>query len=696
MKLKHIAIILLAATGLWSCGNDYDDTELKNELNDLKSRVEKLEEWSTKTNGQISALQGAITALEANDYVTGVSPIMEDNVKVGYTIDFSKSGSISIFSGKDGAQGNDGVTPTIGVAQENGIYYWTIKTGDADATWMLDSDGKKIPTTGANGADGTPGTTPQISVGTFENKVYWKINGEWLLDASGNKVQATGDKGATGENGTNGTPGNSVFAQNGVKVNDDNVEFTLADGTTKFTLPRVDNTITIFKDFTEFKVSPAKQELLLNLDVKEGEYVALKAELTSSKGMTTGYVKAATRALPNDAPWSVALANPTFKADQTIEVNAKVTFDFPGNVSEGDFALLKITVVTEGGKEQSATRVIVYTTQVAVEKVELADASVAKGNTMQLTPTFTPANATNKKVTWTSSKPEVATIAADGKVTGVAEGETTITVTTEDGSKTATCKVTVTAAPTLKVTLNKASTTIDKEGTETLTAAVTGDVADKSVTWSTSDASIATVANGVVTAKEAGTVTITATSVADGTVTGTCKVNVSIIGYYLYSDKSYSKEKDGSKIIAGVVFWQNPDDASKGKIVALDQKTNVNWADMNAWLVSKNDAGMKWTCPTVEEAQYIWCAFNGEVPAIWYDYDKDMSGGQTEFTPSFSPNVTAQAEFNAKLTDGITDEYYFTSTMYNSETVLIIHLGEIGADGIMPNMTNYARAIASY
>ncbi len=111
---------------------------------------------------------------------------------------------------------------------------------------------------------------------------------------------------------------------------------------------------------------------------------------------------------------------------------------------------MKVTVVGKDGTEHSATRVIVYTTEVSVESVALADKSVAKDGTVKLIPTFTPATATNKNVTWTSSKPEVATIAADGTVTGVVEGETTITVTTEDGGFTATCKVKVTAGPTFE------------------------------------------------------------------------------------------------------------------------------------------------------------------------------------------------------------------------------------------------------
>ena len=445
-KFRQYALLTFAAMAVFGCSKDYDDTELRNDVSDLKSRVEKLETWCTTANSQISALQGLVTALEARDYVTGVSPVTN-----GYTITFSKSGAITIYNGKDGAKGTDGVTPVIGVDKfSDGQYYWTVKTGEASATWMLDTNGNKIRTTGDKGADGSAGvagTTPVLSVGTdTDNKVYWKVNGEWLL-SNGKKVQATGDKGdtgATGATGAAGADGDAVFAKNGVTVDKakGTVTFTLAgkDGET-FTLPMASE-IKIFDKFDEYKVNIEKHELMLALNVKEGDYAAIKAELTSSKGMEVAIVKATTRAA--STPWGVELTNPTFKADKTIDVNARVAFTLPAGIAEGEFALLKVIVVGKDGKEHAATRVIVYTTEVSVESVALADKSVAAGNTIKLVPTFTPATATNKNVTWSSSKPEIATIAADGTVTGVAIGETTITVTTEDGAKTASCKVNVT------------------------------------------------------------------------------------------------------------------------------------------------------------------------------------------------------------------------------------------------------------
>ncbi len=162
----------------------------------------------------------------------------------------------------------------------------------------------------------------------------------------------------------------------------------------------------------------------------------------------------------------------------------------------------------------------------AVTGVSLNKTSTALpiGSTETLTATLTPSNARNMNVTWTTSNANVATV-TDGTVTAVALGTATITVTTEDGAMTATCTVTVTQNVT-GVTLNKTSTTLPIGSSETLTATVIPDnAADKSVTWTTSNAAVATVTDGTVTAVAPGTATITVTT-GNGAKTATCEVTV--------------------------------------------------------------------------------------------------------------------------------------------------------------------------
>ncbi len=84
--------------------------------------------------------------------------------------------------------------------------------------------------------------------------------------------------------------------------------------------------------------------------------------------------------------------------------------------------------------------------------VSPTSASVYVGSTTQLTATVAPSNATNKTVNWSSSNTSVATVSAAGVVSGVAAGSATITVTTQDGSKTATSAITVSTNPNILTT----------------------------------------------------------------------------------------------------------------------------------------------------------------------------------------------------------------------------------------------------
>ena len=169
---------------------------------------------------------------------------------------------------------------------------------------------------------------------------------------------------------------------------------------------------------------------------------------------------------------------------------------------------------------------------VEVSSVSLSEESLTltEGGTASLTATVLPENADNKEVDWSSSDSGVATVDANGLVTAVAAGSATITVTTVDGGKTATCAVTVQApepvvVPVTSVTLNKESITLNRDQTFQLTATVEPDDATSpEVSWVSDTPGVAEVdATGKITAKAAGSAVITAT--ADG-VSATCTVTV--------------------------------------------------------------------------------------------------------------------------------------------------------------------------
>ena len=128
------------------------------------------------------------------------------------------------------------------------------------------------------------------------------------------------------------------------------------------------------------------------------------------------------------------------------------TVDNSGNVTAVAVGTATITVTTQDGNKTATCTVTVTPASsdpVAVTGVSLNKTSttLTVGGSETLTATVQPSNATNKAVNWSSNPTSVATVDSNGKVTAVGEGTATITVTTQDGNKTATCTVTVNAAP---------------------------------------------------------------------------------------------------------------------------------------------------------------------------------------------------------------------------------------------------------
>lgn len=171
--------------------------------------------------------------------------------------------------------------------------------------------------------------------------------------------------------------------------------------------------------------------------------------------------------------------------------------------------------------------------KVAVTAVSLnkSAAKLAPEATLQLTATVAPENATNKAVAWSSSKETVATVSDAGLVTAIGEGEATITATTEDGAKTATCKITVEAAVVEAESISLNSTKLDMNpGDEfTLVATVLPEgVENQTVTFRSSNADVVKVGRltGEVTAVANGEATITVKSAENDEITATCQVVV--------------------------------------------------------------------------------------------------------------------------------------------------------------------------
>ena len=251
--MKKLLSLVFCGLLLFGCSDKYDDSALRNDLNDLENRVTKLEELCKQMNTNISSLQKIVEALQDNLSISKVEQISD-----GYIIHFSDGSTATIKNGK-----NSEDAPIIGVKKDtDGIYYWTL-----DGEWLTDEKGNKVKAQGTdgkdgvdgedgndgvdgedgvdgtNGKDGKDGITPQLKI----------ENGRWMLSMDNGKTwtdigQATGADGKDGEDGEDGTDGedgvdgkdgtNGIFKS--VREDDDNVYFTLEDDSV-ITIPKSDN-----------------------------------------------------------------------------------------------------------------------------------------------------------------------------------------------------------------------------------------------------------------------------------------------------------------------------------------------------------------------------------------------------------------------------------------------------------------------
>ena len=338
-------------------------------------------------------------------------------------------------------------------------------------------------------------------------------------------------------------------------------------------------------------------------------------------------------------------------------------------------------------------KIITLDAAMLVESITLSQSSatITEGETLTLTATVTPNDATDKSITWSSSNTSVASVDADGKVTAKAEGTTIITATANDVSGAqASCVVTVEKkiVSVASITLSQSSATITEGETLTLTATVTpNDATDKSIIWSSSNTNVAIVdADGKVTAKAEGTATITATANDGSGVKASCEVTVEkkvILVNQITLSQSSATITEGETITLTATV--TPNDATDKSITWSSSNTSVASVDADGKVTAKaegtatitataNDgSGAQASCElTVNEIILGKCA----TPVVSYADGKLSMACETEGA-EFITKITSNdfCTFNTseiELSATYNIELYATKSGYdNSDTISV-------------------------
>ena len=406
------AVVAIASLLLAGCT---DLTDLDNRVKDLEGRMTKVEGLVKSANESIATLQKLVDAQSKNKAIKDYRKLDDGT---GYVLVMSDGEEIVVRSGK---------MPQISMIEEDGILYWAI-----DGKIIHDAKGNPVPAKGpkgdpgapgqpgepgkpgapgqpgepgapgqpgepgAPGQPGQPGITPQLRV---DADGYWEVsldNGTtWqsVLDVNGQKVKA---RATTAD----------------LQITEDDESVTIVYNGKTFVLPKAPKVVPA----TGIRLTETSAEL------DEGETLELFYKLEPSDATTQGVV------------W----------ASDNTDV---ATVDEDGIVTAVKAGTATITVSVKGQPEIKATCTItVKSSSIAVTKLTLSQSSaeVSVGKTLTLTCTIEPTDATNKELIWSSSDETIATVDAQGVVTGVKAGPVTITVASESNpSVTATCTVTV-------------------------------------------------------------------------------------------------------------------------------------------------------------------------------------------------------------------------------------------------------------
>ena len=308
-------------------------------------------------------------------------------------------------------------------------------------------------------------------------------------------------------------------------------------------------------------------------------------------------------------------------------------------------ALVAFILSACGGKES-----VIEIQTIAISQ---PSAELIIGETLLLKATVSPSNASYDGMSWTSTKPKVASVSESGLVSALSEGNTTVTVMI--GGKTASCSVTVVSGfvAVSSINLNKSLLEMVEGDTETLTATVSPDDAtDKTITWTSSKEGVATVKDGVVSAISAGETTITAQA---GDKASTCKV---VVAKRIIAVESITLNKTDLNLIKGneesLVATIKPDDASDKSVIWTSNAPSIASVDETGKVRALNGGNATITAKAGDKTAT--CAITVTVPVESVSLNKvalTLTKGESE---TLTATVKPDDATNKKVTWSSSDD----------------------------------------
>lgn len=427
--------------------------------------------------------------------LTGDSDI--ENVSIGIFVKASSdsTGDASLTITGSGSLNASGSSNGILVQSNSGDATLTIQNADVEATGTI-SAGNGVNVRSSNSstaaltvdggsltASGSPGILYDSSgSGTVPNTTALTISNSAIVDARGGgigvgslqdlkDVSPAGDSVGIVFDGDKGTVYGSVTLQEDLTIGEgesldipNGASLTIPGGTTLTNGGTVTNSGALTNNGTINNSGTLPDNI-------QG---TAPPSITTTSPLGSGTVDAEysvnLAATGNPASWTIT--DGSLPTGLTLAESSGLISGTPTTQGTYNFTA---TATNSGGSDSEELSIkINLAANAPVESVSLSHTqlSLTEGATGTLTATVKPDNATNKDVTWSSDNPSVATV-NNGVVTAVAPGTATITVTTEDGNKTATCKVTVTHGPLTHVS-EKVPTCTAEGNTEYWTCEICG------------------------------------------------------------------------------------------------------------------------------------------------------------------------------------------------------------------------------